>query len=965
VSSNPNYPLMQTLWCPQGHIGYGSGYISYEDMPWVDLSAGGIGNWRTQRGRKYEINQQQSGTGTTSWDNRPGNFDPANTSGVYWPNVLPYRAYRRRAQWPLGGVNLLTIDQATSGEGFPWGPGCSPSVFGIDFAGGFSEWQVVASASAYQGTQVMETTVTQSPGQSLFATRISVLAGQAYSFQIHMRCLTTGQNPQYQAFITWCTPGGTALSTATGTAGTLTGGGAPSWTNLTVSGTAPAGAAYANIGATPVATVSSVQLQGDGLQWEANSSPSAFAVPSPWYNLITGGVERYPQSWITNGKPDGISGKVNPTITDSLALLSQNILGDPLTNAIFTPSGGQGPSFAYLLGDPSNTGTFADATGTRSLAEVTNSAAGAGTITPGTPQTAGSPSGLFQGAPGATVTNFTTTAPAGTNIYGEPMSWVSLPSSRTGAIGPGSGTGLGFMRMLAFRCTTTPTVASVLWVSQDSTETDVVNMLLLDGSLCIQVEDANNTGTLALGAYDLDNWHLAWLGVNAAGTGIVAGIDGAVATYSPTATYNPTRGFSVDQLGAQPAGPGSPGQGLFNFVGDLAFAVEWPFTLSSAQVQAVYNSWKTAYSGQTSGQRYAQILQWAGWTGPTAIDTGSSLSLGPATSISGLDALTCLQQVVDTEAGNHYVDVSGRITFKSRASRYNPGSAVYTFGEDTGAGEYPYEQVDYDDDPTLLCTVAQVTQQSTNQVFTAQNAAAQAQFGSPTRQITNLSTSAQECQDQATYVVSRYDTPVQRVNGVTLHPAADASLWPVALSLEIGTLVAVNRRPPSPAALIPFKGWVENIAWAGSKSDATVTVQMSPVDATPYAQFAALHTKLYATGASGQPQVVLGALADAATNSFSSYVFSGMQITLDPGTTLSETLTVQSVSATSPGYTTVTITFTGNLAYTHSSGAVACEALPALSSTTYTNAGTPYTPPGPTNPAMWDNSMFGSVTFAY
>jgi hypothetical protein len=966
---------MQTLWAPTGHIGYGSSWDSYEDFPFIDITNRAFQRASINRGRQYEINQQQSGTWIGSWINTDGAFDPANTSSVYAPDVLPYRGFRLRGQWPNTGVNLLTVDQATSGEGTPFGAGADPSIFGIDYnAAVITEWLVVASATAFQGTQVCEITYAAAvaTGQLSFYTRFAVTPLQPYSFTIHARSVLTGKNPSAQAQVVWQGPTGATLSTINGSSATLTGSPSAGWTTLTVSGTAPAGAAIAVMGLNyPSGTVSGVQVQADGLQFENSLTPSAFAVPNPWYDVFTGGVEQYPQSWTMSGT----FGKVAPTATDTFALLSQSLLADPLTSAIFTPSGGAGPTFAYLLGDPGGNGLFADTVGQRSPATENNSKAGGGTITPGTAQTAATvPGGLFMGAPGATVTNITSATAAGTATPGLPMSWIGIPPNNSGVTGPAGGTGLGWMRMIAFRCTALPAATSALWITQDNPGTDKIYISLqASGNVVVAVNDAGHAGSAIVGTFDIGNWHLAWLGVAADGSSTTTGVDGSVATFGAGGSGNFvfTGGFVSDQIGCSPI-TNDPRNGLFNLQGDVAFAVEWPFVLSGAQVAAIYGAWKTAFSGDSSGQRYARILQWAGWTGPTAIDSGSSTSLGPATDIVGLDAFSCLQAVVDTEAGNHFVDSTGRLTFKSRAARYNSTSPVVVFGEGLpagNAGEIPVEDISFGCDPTLLCNLAQVTQTTTQQVFTGRNASSQSQFGTRIRQITNQSTLSQECQDQANYVDFRYMTPIQRVASMTVHPAAMPASWGTILGIEQAQRVRAIKRPVG-APPIVFDGFVENIAHAIDTSDTTgpdwtVTFQLSPVDPTPYAVFAALHTTLHAQANSGVTSITLNPLADSATNPAAGQLYIGQKITLGPGTAASQTVTITSVATTTAGYASVAVGITPAASSTFALGVTVCEALPALSSTTYTNAGLSYTPPGPTNPAQWDSTVFGAANFAY
>jgi hypothetical protein len=57
-------------------------------LTWTDISATVL-DVDIQRGRQYEIAQQQAGVCTVQLDNIAGNFDPDNTAGLYYPQVLP------------------------------------------------------------------------------------------------------------------------------------------------------------------------------------------------------------------------------------------------------------------------------------------------------------------------------------------------------------------------------------------------------------------------------------------------------------------------------------------------------------------------------------------------------------------------------------------------------------------------------------------------------------------------------------------------------------------------------------------------------------------------------------------------------------------------------------------------------------------------------------------------------------
>jgi hypothetical protein len=233
--------------------------------------------------------------------------------------------------------------------------------------------------------------------------------------------------------------------------------------------------------------------------------------------------------------------------------------------------------------------------------------------------------------------------------------------------------------------------------------------------------------------------------------------------------------------------------------------------------------------------------------------------MGPA-NIDGQDAMSALQSVVDTENGAHYVDRAGVITFKARSARYNATVPMYTFGENSG--EYPYEDCTLDFDSTHLSNQVTVTQESTSQNFYATDATSITDYFPRTMSRSINASDTGECQDAASYLLSRYRQPAQRVSSLKLHPSANPALWPVCLNLELGTRVRVMRRPPGVPA-IQVDCFVENIQWdVDDTGEAWCTLQCSPADLTPYGIFAAWHTTLATSPGSGVTTVTVNASAD-------------------------------------------------------------------------------------------------------
>jgi hypothetical protein len=91
-----------------------------------------------------------------------------------------------------------------------------------------------------------------------------------------------------------------------------------------------------------------------------------------------------------------------------------------------------------------------------------------------------------------------------------------------------------------------------------------------------------------------------------------------------------------------------------------------------------------------------------------------------------------------------------------------------------------------------------------------------------------------------------------------------------------------------------------------------------------------MHTMLAAPATAGTNTITLGPLSGSASNTAASALPAGTTLTVGYGTAAAETVTVApgGVAATSPGYTSVVVTLTANLASNHASGATVCQPLP-------------------------------------
>jgi hypothetical protein len=182
--------------------------------------------------------------------------------------------------------------------------------------------------------------------------------------------------------------------------------------------------------------------------------------------------------------------------------------------------------------------------------------------------------------------------------------------------------------------------------------------------------------------------------------------------------------------------------------------------------------------------------------------------------------------------------------------------------------------------------------------------------------------------------------------------ANPALMFPVALGMEIGDRVQVNRRPPL-APIITLDGYIDQISHTFDSKNSWITdIQISPLDSLAYGIFTSMHTTLHAAATSGTNTISINALPDAATNVLQANLTGGQQLVLDVGLATQETVTIATggVPVTTTGYTSATLTLSANMTQNHSNGAVVCEPLPA----------------GITDPTTYDAlGVYGTSHYAY
>jgi hypothetical protein len=714
VALNPNWPVIEDGWGPY--------WTATATAPWdryVELTPGTRGRTGIQRGRQYELDQVRAGELSTTVKNSDGSLDPLNSSGPWFGHIAPYQPWRKRAMWPPS-VNILSQVMATGGDTGGYAVGTNlftADVFSLTDPG-FAP-VITASGTAWQGANVLQASVpsgTGSPVLICYTLQPAALPGQTYTMQMRVRNVTASTSLQVQPVITWWAVGGGTFSPATGATVTLTGSPTASWTQITVTGTCPTTAAGVYLGVqTAASAAATCAVQVDGWQLEKSSTASAWVSPGVWYPMFQGYMERLPSKWTFNGT----YGTVDPTAVDAFALLSQRQLSDPLTQEINS----RNPRFLFKLDDPQDSGGASDATGNNPQAQLAVSKYGVGSLVFGTQITAANPTtGAYTGSSGSVVT--INNPNPGTNIIGG-ATYLKLASA--GITGPADPT--KWVRTIAFKYTgPTPTSQAYLWSSMDNqranggpTGSQISVWLNTSGNPVVTLQGPTGVGNsfVAGGATNCadGNWHLLIFGYNATTAQVMVSQDGSLSAFygSIPATYTPS-GLTSDSLGGWVDATNGGGT-AWNYKGDLSFAAEfadWDGIAGGggAGLTSLYNAWKNSFTGESTNARYSRILQYAGFTALSNIQTGLTTSMGPA-AFGGQDALSALQAVVDTENGEHFVGTDGaRQLPRQVGPLQRPDPGIYTFGENVAGGELPYEDCQLDYDPTHLANQVTVTQTS-------------------------------------------------------------------------------------------------------------------------------------------------------------------------------------------------------------------------------------------------------------
>jgi hypothetical protein len=271
--------------------------------------------------------------------------------------------------------------------------------------------------------------------------------------------------------------------------------------------------------------------------------------------------------------------------------------------------------------------------------------------------------------------------------------------------------------------------------------------------------------------------------------------------------------------------------------GALAHIAIYPRQLPYGRIVAHYWAALSGTDNEAADWRINKLLAAAGWGGPRSISYVSGNNdgnVGPASAIEGRPVSSAVSEISESEGGGLYVDGAGYVCATSKIYRYNQQPA-YVLGDRPDLGEIPYDgpgmTVDYD--PAQVANAITVTQHHYGRVVQVEDAASRQQRGRLTLPRTTHLRNANQVEDTANYLLLRNKQPGARVATVTIDPASNPTLWPIALGAECGDIVTLNRRPLG-AVLITGRYEVIGVKHDINLQDGTWKTVLSLAPADPF-----------------------------------------------------------------------------------------------------------------------------------
>jgi len=744
------------------------------------------------RGKQYELDEAQSAQPKFVLRDPGQDLNPVNTSGDYYPNVLPFRQYlfMAAAPNPISG-NLLANYPGVDTSFESYGVGVDT---GWVRSAGASVPPVVTTGTAHDGNRCIVYTSDLDGGVEW---DVYTMPGRTYSASCWWK-----QNGSETQGIQVVDLASTAYGSSTNVSG--------AWVRFHVTFVAEQPVHRVQILSTTGATVTRI----DSVMIEEGSSTSTYTSDgSTLFSVSRGYIERWPTKW----QYAGWVGVAELTGVDTTAVLAGIEMHTELVAAHLALD----PTYYWPLWDREESSTFAEIMGNGPQLVRHDSRFGPA------PDFASATETGIVGDPGGT----------GLLIAGT-MDPIHPPISTVS-------TGVRGTTPVYFGSDTLPASFTVsMWVSHSTLETDFD---LVFGFLA---RSLGQTGTSVLEWYlygdtprqhhfrmwtadqfatqtvddtyddDLPHHYVMVCNVQSTQASLTVYIDGVSLG---TATDHTAAGVVKPLASVQIGGEDDEYQfdtydGLPD--GVWSHLAIWQRALSPTEVSTLWTAGDTGMSGELTSERISRYLAENYEATATDIGDGATI-LGPSAVQRGDKLLPAVQRCIVSENGNYWTNTLGYPAFRGRNDRYTNVTPVGILGERASNGEIPYEgDIAYDFDPQFVNNDVTVTQ-TNGIVQRSEDAASIKRYFRRGVERDSDALDPADVIDHANYLLAKRKDPKQRVEQITIKPTTDA-MWQAVLGWEINDLVTVRRRLFMVGGLITAANFfIERISHSGDMEDGT------------------------------------------------------------------------------------------------------------------------------------------------
>jgi hypothetical protein len=293
------------------------------------------------------------------------------------------------------------------------------------------------------------------------------------------------------------------------------------------------------------------------------------------------------------------------------------------------------------------------------------------------------------------------------------------------------------------------------------------------------------------------------------------------------------------------------------YSGFTGHALILPGILTAERVNTHYQAGQHAMAGDTADARIERLLQAGAYLGRRVILQDAGIDVTPMVScqdIAGQPVSASIGNIAaSTPPAVMAVAPAGHLFYLSRGHAWAQG-VKWVLGENAGAGEIPYlDNFGTDYDPLRIVNDAQYTGLDDQSVTTASGAVAAAepasiaQYGDQSVQATSylqndalsVLTAGPGTQDLANWAAGTSAKPGSRIVGVTVDAAAYPLAWPLFMTIAVGDMITVNRRPPTSSVVLSVTGRVSQTSRDisfdisdGVKGSVQLLIDIAP-EATP------------------------------------------------------------------------------------------------------------------------------------